>query len=206
MKPDLSDNTQDSILDAMAYPEFRKALAESNCKKCGLCQSRTHIVVDRGNPNAKVMIIGEAPGREEDAQGKPFVGRAGKLLDRLLNEIGFDTNKESLIVNVVKCRPPENRAPRPEEAAACRPFLNKQIEFIKPKFILLLGATALKHILPKNAKTPMASLVGQFLEHPAYPGCKIMVLFHPAYLLRDPRKVPLMQEHLKLFKRHWQAA
>src|SRR3989338_3284847 len=139
MKFDLFDDTQNQVLGAKDYTSFKKALLKSNCTRCPLSESRTHIVVDRGNPEAKVVMIGEAPGENEDLQGKAFVGRAGRLLDEMMKEIGFDTNQDSLIINVVKCRPPENRAPRSEEVSACNPFLQKQIELIKPKIILLLG-------------------------------------------------------------------
>lgn len=188
---------------AKTYAEFKEALAHSNCQKCSLAASRTHIVVDRGNPKAKVLIIGEAPGENEDLEGKAFVGRSGRLLDALMKETGFDTNLDSLIVNVAKCRPPDNRAPKPDEVAACFPFLTQQIAFVKPSIILLLGATALKHVIPSKRGFPMAKEVGNFFDHSDYPGIKFMVLYHPAYILRDPRKKPLMLEHLKNFKAFW---
>ena len=187
----------------LAYADFKKALLDSNCTKCALSDSRTNIVVDRGNPSAKVLIIGEAPGQNEDLQGKAFVGRAGQLLDRLMKDVGFDTNQDSLIVNLVKCRPPKNRAPLPEEVACCTPFLKKQIDLVKPRIILLLGKTALKHVVPDRAKWAMVDAVGNFFNHADYPGIEMMILFHPAYLLRDPRKTPLMVEHLKRFKDLW---
>ena len=204
MKSNLFKNSSNPILDLKTYAEFRKALEQSNCPKCHLCESRTHIVVDRGNPQSKVMIIGEAPGKDEDLKQKPFVGRSGKLLDRLFQEIGFDTNRDSLVVNIVKCRPPENRAPRPDEAQACRPYLNKQIALMRPRWILLLGATALKHMLPEKAKLSMSEVVGKTFKHPQFPEAEFIVLFHPAYLLRDPRKTPLMQGHLQTFKKMWE--
>ena len=149
------------------------------------------------------MMIGEAPGENEDLQGKAFVGRAGRLLDGLLKELGFDTNQDSLIVNVVKCRPPENRKPEPAEAASCRPFLKKQIALVRPKIILLLGATALRHMLPGKKDFSMKKEVGNFFGHPEYPGIQFMTLYHPAYILRDPRKKPILIEHLKRFKEKW---
>lgn len=200
MSLDLFDETQNKILGTKEYAEFKKNLLDSDCRKCPLSDSRTRIVVDRGNPRAKVLIIGEAPGQNEDIQAKAFVGRAGQLLDRLMKEVGFDTNQDSLIVNVVKCRPPENRAPQPKEAAACMPFLKKQMALVNPRIILLLGATALKHLIPQKSGSAMADQVGNFFRHPDYPGAEWMVLFHPAYLLRDPRKTPIMAEHLKRFK------
>lgn len=204
MPLDLFDSTANKIFDAKTYAQFKEELIKSNCPKCdALAKTRTHIVVDRGNPNAKVVIIGEAPGENEDLQGKAFVGRAGKLLDKLMLEIGFDTNKDSLIINVVKCRPPENRAPVQQEADNCLPYLKKQLQLVKPEIILLLGATALKHILPAKKGSAMGSEVGKFFQDEAYPGVQFMVLYHPAYILRDPRKTPLMQEHLKQFKLFW---
>lgn len=203
MQFDLFDNVQNSVLNAKAYPEFKKSLEESNCQLCELSKSRRNIVVDRGNPGAKVVMIGEAPGENEDIQKKAFVGRAGQLLDEMMKQIGFDTNRDSLIINVVKCRPPENRAPKTEEVAACRPYFSKQISFLKPKIILLLGATALKHVIPEKKDFSMAEEVGKFFEHPEFPNTKLMVLYHPAFILRDPRKKPLMADHLKKFKAFW---
>jgi DNA polymerase len=203
MQFDLFDSTQNKILDAKIYGEFKEALTRSNCTQCALSDSRKHIVVDRGNPNAKVLMIGEAPGENEDLQGKAFVGRAGQLLDELMKNLGFDTNQESLIINVIKCRPPENRAPKQEEVNACAPFLKKQLDLVKPKIVLLLGAVALKHVIKDKGEFSMAEEAGTFFEHPEFPGVKFMVLYHPAFILRDPRKKPVMIEHLKRFKAYW---
>ncbi len=203
MQFDLFDQTQNKILDSKTYAEFKQALIASNCTKCALSEFRQHIVVDRGNPNAKVIMIGEAPGEQEDIKGKAFVGRAGQLLDELTKSLGFDTNQDSLIINVVKCRPPENRAPKPDEASTCLPFLKKQIEIVKPKIILLLGATALKHVVPEKKEFLMEQEAGNFFNHADYPQIKFMVLYHPAYILRDPRKKPIMLEHLKRFIAEW---
>lgn len=203
MQFDLFDGTQNQILETKTYAEFKEALIRSQCTKCQLSDSRTHIVVDRGNSNAKVLMIGEGPGENEDRQGKAFVGRAGQLLDELMKGIGFDTNQDSLIINVVKCRPPENRAPKQEEVNACQPFLKKQLELVKPKIILLLGAVALKHVIPGKKEFSMEEEAGSFFEHPDFPGTKFMVLYHPAFILRDPRKKPVMIEHLKRFKDYW---
>ena len=203
MQFDLFDGTRNQILEAKTYAEFKEALTRSQCTKCQLSDSRTHIVVDRGNPNARVLMIGEGPGENEDRQGKAFVGRAGQLLDELMRGIGFDTNQDSLIINVVKCRPPENRAPKQEEANACMPFLKKQLELVKPNIILLLGAVALKHMIPGKREFSMEREAGNFFDHPDFPGVKFMVLYHPAFILRDPRKKPVMIEHLKQFKEYW---
>ena len=197
MPSDLLDVQQNGLLAKGLYSEFKEALSGSFCTRCALSQNRTHIVVDRGNPRAKVMIIGEAPGQNEDLTGQAFVGRAGRLLDEMLHNLGFDTNRDALIVNVVKCRPPENRAPTPGEAEECLPFLKKQIELVNPGLIALLGATALKYLLPDNKDFPMASQAGRCFQSPNYPGKELMVLYHPAYILRDPRKKPLMAEHLR---------
>ena len=203
MQFDLFDGTQNKILEAKSYGEFKAALAASECTRCPLSEHRTHIVVDRGNPSAKVLMIGEAPGENEDLQAKAFVGRAGRLLDKLMKEIGFDTNQESLIINIAKCRPPENRAPKPEEVAACFPFLKKQLDLVKPKIVLLLGATALKHMIRDKKDFSMEEEAGKFFAHADYPGIQFMVLYHPAFILRDPRKTPVMVEHIKRFKDYW---
>lgn len=199
MQFDLLDKTQNSILAAKTYPEFKRMLQEFNCNLCPLAPSRHHIVVDRGNPNADVLMIGEAPGENEDRQGKAFVGRSGQLLDAMMHDVEFDTNRESLIINVVKCRPPENRPPKQEEVDACHAYLRKQIQLVNPQIILLLGATALRHIIPEKKRFSMGQEAGKFFTHPEFPGVRFMVLFHPAYILRDPRKKPLMMEHLKHF-------
>lgn len=199
---DLFHSAENSVLDAEDYPSFRKALSESQCAKCALSAGRTHIVVDRGNPNAKMLLIGEAPGENEDLQGKPFVGRAGKLLDELMKGAGFDTNVDMLIANVAKCRPPDNRAPKQEEADACMPYLQKQIDLMKPKLMILLGATSVKHMAPELAKKPMEEMVGNFYGFPRWPGMKLFVVYHTAYILRDPRKKPLMEQHLRTLKSH----
>ncbi len=191
------------IKNASNYREFRAKLKASNCQLCPLSKSRTQIVVDRGNPHAKVLFIGEAPGQNEDLQGKAFVGRSGRLLDLMLHELGFETERDALIANVVKCRPPKNRAPLPHEAEQCLPFLRQQIDLMKPKIIGLLGATAHKHLLPSKKHASMKDRVGKFFEHPLYHGIKLIILYHPAYILRDPRKRPLMVSHLRCLCDAW---
>ena len=197
MQFDLFDSTQNKILSAKTYVEFKKALIDSSCTRCELSKGRTHLVVDRGNPEAKILVIGEAPGEQEDLKAEAFVGRAGQLLDQILASIQLDSNRDTLIINVVKCRPPENRAPAKEEAETCLPYLRKQIDLVRPRVILLLGATALKHIIPEKREFSMEEEAGKFFIHPAFPGIQFMVLFHPAYLLYDARKKPLMWEHVK---------
>ena len=125
------------ILKSPNYTDFKNRLAQSGCRRCRLCESRTNIVVDRGSPNAKIMVIGEGPGKNEDREGAAFVGRAGKLLDRLFSSIKLDTGQDTLISNIVKCRPPGNRAPNREEAESCMPFLRKQIDLVRPRLLLL---------------------------------------------------------------------
>lgn len=203
MQFDLSNEARRGILEAKNYAEFKKYLADSNCNKCRLADARTHIVVDRGNPSADVVLIGEAPGENEDLQGKAFVGRAGKLLDEMMKTAGFNTNEDSLVVNVVKCRPPENRRPKPEEVNQCFPFLKMQIEFVKPKLILLLGATALRHVVAEKKQFSMEKEAGNFFTHTDYPNTQLMVFYHPAFILRDPRKKPIMAEHVRKFVAMW---
>ncbi len=151
-----------------------------NCTKCILHKGRNKFVFGSGNPNADVMVIGEGPGAEEDKQGLPFVGRAGQLLTDILKAIKF-SREEVYIGNIVKCRPPDNRTPLPEEMETCLPYLKKQIELIQPKLILCLGLTAAKGLLKK--KDSLTSMRGQVFE---YEGIKTMVTFHPAALLRNP--------------------
>ncbi|NQV03431.1 MAG: uracil-DNA glycosylase, partial [Bacteroidia bacterium] len=118
-----------------------------SCTRCGLAKTRNHIIFGEGNTSAPVFIIGEAPGRDEDMQGRPFVGRSGQLLDKILEACGFTRSEHVFISNIIKCRPPGNRVPMPEETASCKPYLMQQIELINPKIIILLGATALKNII-----------------------------------------------------------
>lgn len=155
-----------------------------NCKKCILCNSRTNIVFGDGVPNEKIMLIGEAPGFNEDQQGKPFVGRSGKLLDDILASVGFFRDKNIYICNTVKCRPPENRNPLPEEKNACREFLDEQLELLKPKIIILCGAVAVNSML--NTKLGITKIRGQWFD--GIYGSKMMPIFHPSYLLRNPSR------------------
>lgn len=151
-----------------------------NCTKCSLHKNRNKFVFGSGNPDANVMVIGEGPGAEEDIQGLPFVGRAGKLLTDILKAIKFERD-EVYIANIVKCRPPGNRTPLPDEMDTCLPYLKKQIELIKPKMILCLGLTAAKGLL--KTKESLANLRGKIFD---YEGTTVMVTFHPAALLRNP--------------------
>jgi DNA polymerase len=206
VRTDVLKTAPNPIFSLPDYAGFKKSLAGSECRLCPLSAGRTQIVVDRGNPASGVLIVGEAPGEKEDLSGRAFVGRAGRLLDAMMAERGFDTEKHALIANVAKCRPPKNRPPTPEEAAACLPYLRRQIELMQPRFMVLLGATALRHMLPEKKGFSMAGQAGSLFESPSYPGIRIAVFFHPAYILRDPRKAPLMREHIGRFVEAWKAA
>ncbi len=194
----LFDTGGRELLDLTDYREFRRRLAASDCTRCDLCRGRTHIVVDRGNPEARIMAVGEGPGAEEDARGLAFVGRGGRLFDRLMEGGGFDTNRDLLIANVVKCRPPENRVPQAREAEACLPFLLHQIRLVKPEVLVLLGATALRFLFPYRKRDALRDLVGKPFTDPGFPGTRIVVFYHPAFLLRDPRKLPEAAEHIRV--------
>ena len=173
-----------------AAPEARPAAAESagwdelrvmaaECRACGLCEKRKQAVFGVGSETAPWMFIGEGPGADEDEQGDPFVGQAGRLLDSMLAAIGCKRGREVYIANVVKCRPPGNRTPTPEEAGACAPFLDRQIELLQPKLIVALGKTAATRLLATEAS--LASLRGKVHRYREIP---VVVTYHPAYLLR----------------------
>ena len=155
------------------------------CQRCPLAQARTQVVVARGNPAARLLLIGEAPGAEEDRLGIPFVGRSGQLLDRLLIGAGLDPETDLYVVNGIKCRPPDNRRPTPAELAACRPWLERQIALVNPALILLVGATALQAVL--GVKGGSTRVSGQWRpgEGPLVAGRGLMPLLHPSYLLRN---------------------
>jgi len=153
-----------------------------DCTRCRLHAGRTKLVFGVGNPNADIMFVGEGPGADEDAQGEPFVGRAGQLLNNMITAMGI-RREDVYIANVVKCRPPGNRAPEKDEADTCSPFLMQQIDVVKPKVIVALGATAAKNLLAMNDS--MGSLRGRWYD---FRGTKLVVTYHPAYLLRDPRQ------------------
>ena len=164
------------------------ALAQNcrDCRACGLAAGRQQVVVSRGNPQARLLLIGEAPGAQEDALGQPFVGRSGQLLDHLLAEAGLDPGRDVYIVNALKCRPPDNRKPTAAELAACKPWLEQQIALVDPPLIGLVGATALAAVL--GIKAGITQLRGQWLvgEGPLLGGRSLMPLLHPSYLLRNP--------------------
>ncbi len=151
-----------------------------DCRRCGLANGRHHLVFGEGNPDAKLVFVGEGPGRDEDLQGRPFVGAAGQLLDRIVRAMTLD--RESVyICNVVKCRPPNNRTPDPEERRLCGEFVRRQLAIIKPKVVVALGSTAAQYLL--SSAGSLGSLRGRFHE---MDGIKVMPTYHPAYLLRNP--------------------
>jgi DNA polymerase len=162
-----------------------------DCTRCGLCEGRTQVVHTHGDHNARLMFVGEAPGADEDAQGKPFVGRAGQLLTKMIEAMGMK-REDVIIGNVNRCRPPGNRQPTLEEAAICRPFLFREISAIQPEIIVVMGNTALHNLL--EIREGITRVRGQFRD---FRGIKVMPTFHPAYLLRDPSKKRETWEDLK---------
>jgi len=179
-----------AVDEAKTLEELRAAIGD--CRRCKLSSGRTHLVFGVGNPRANVMFVGEGPGRDEDLQGVPFVGRAGQLLTDIITK-GMKLRREDVyIANVVKCRPPENRNPEPDEVAACEPFLKKQVDLVRPKVIVALGKFAVQCLL--QSKQPITRLRGQWHE---YQGIKLMPTFHPAYLLRNPGEKKLVWEDIQ---------
>jgi uracil-DNA glycosylase family 4 len=170
-------------LSSLSYNEI-EAIAQK-CKKCGLSKTRTKVVFGHGPVPCNLMLIGEGPGEKEDLSGLPFVGRAGQLLTQILASINIDREKDIYIANIVKCRPPENRAPQADETASCYPYLEAQIRLIKPKIILLAGAPATKVVL-KN-EDPISKIRGKWFKLPGT-DISVMPVFHPSYLLRNQSK------------------
>jgi len=172
---------------------LKKGLAK--CGKCGLARTRLNVVFGAGSAKASLMFIGEAPGSEEDIQGLPFVGRAGQLLTKIIEAIGLK-REDVYIANLLKCRPPGNRAPLPDEIAACRENVRRQVAIIKPKVICTLGKFASQMLL--NTETPIGELRGNFHE---YEGIKVMPTYHPAYLLRNPHDKKLVWSDMKKIRK-----
>ena len=177
----------------------RQEQALQNCRKCKLCEGRTHVVFGSGNPTAEFVVIGEGPGADEDAQGLPFVGRAGQLLTKMLTAVNL-TREEVFITNAVLCRPPGNRNPEPDELAACAPFLADKLAVIQPKVILSLGSVATQALL--RTKEAIGKLRGRV--HP-YGDAVLIPTFHPAFLLRNPGQEykRMAWDDLKLAKREY---
>lgn len=164
------------------------------CSKCGLAATRNHVIFGEGNPHAKILIIGEAPGRDEDLGGRPFIGRSGQLLDKILAACGFTREEHVYISNIVKCRPPGNRDPERVEREACLPYLLKQIEIIDPSMLVLLGATALKSMMGQDMR--ITRVRGNWLE---WNNRLVMPVFHPSALLRNPDlKRPTWEDFKKI--------
>ena len=162
-----------------------------DCQRCKLCAERTNVVIGRGNVDADLMFIGEGPGRDEDRIGKPFVGRAGKLLDKIIVAMGFDPG-EVYIANIVKCRPPKNRNPEPDEMATCLPFLMRQIAIVQPKVLCTLGSIATTSLLQTEER--ISSLRGKFTS---FNGLPLMPTYHPAFLLRNPKMKRVVWEDVQ---------
>ena len=179
-------------------PSVQKLL--EGCPRCKLSKHRTHIVFGQGNPKADLMFVGEAPGRDEDEQGLAFVGRAGQLLTKIIEAIG-KKREDVYICNVLKCRPPNNRNPEPDEVAACMPFLQEQIRLISPKVIVTLGTFAAQAILETDE--PIGRQRGRWR---AARGVKVMPTFHPAFLLRSPERKKDVWEDMKLVRDYLAAA
>jgi uracil-DNA glycosylase family 4 len=182
--------------DELSLPREGETFADihndiGECLRCPLYKSRTKIVHSEGNAKARLMFVGEAPGADEDASGRPFVGRAGQLLNKIIEAIGMK-REDVFIGNVNRCRPPQNRTPTHEEAVTCKPFLLREIAILRPDVIVVLGNTAMKNLL--DTKEGITKLRGQFMD---YKGIKVMPTFHPAYLLRDPSKKRETWEDMK---------
>jgi DNA polymerase len=164
------------------------------CVACRLHETRTKVVFGVGSPDARLMFIGEGPGRDEDLQGEPFVGRAGKLLTRIIEGMGF-AREDVYIANAVKCRPPKNRDPAADEIGACRHFLMRQVAIIKPEIVVLLGNSAVRAVLDREQ--PMSRMRGRFLD---WNGVRVMCTYHPAYLLRNPSAKKMVWEDMKIVR------
>jgi len=189
-RPEADLSAESPWLSAKNLDELRSEIGD--CRRCKLCSGRKNIVFGIGNPHARLMFVGEGPGRDEDLQGEPFVGRAGQLLSDIITK-GMGLKREDVyIANVVKCRPPENRNPEPDEVSACEPFLKKQIDLVRPQVIVGLGKFAVQTLL--QSKVPITKLRGTW-HH--YQGIKLMPTFHPAYLLRNPADKKLVWEDIK---------
>jgi uracil-DNA glycosylase family 4 len=165
-----------------------------DCSRCTLHKERTNVVHTEGNRKARLMFVGEAPGADEDVQSRPFIGKAGQLLTKIIEAIGLK-REEVLIGNVNRCRPPGNRPPTPEEVSMCKPYLLREIAIVQPEVIVVLGNTAMKNLL--DTKEGITKLRGRFQD---YKGIKVMPTFHPAYLLRDPSKKRETWEDLKMVR------
>ncbi len=187
-EPGISDARPES-LETLTLETVRNELGD--CQRCKLASTRTNIVFGTGDPNASLVFVGEGPGQDEDLQGTPFVGRAGQLLTKMITAMGL-SRETVYIANIIKCRPPKNRNPKPDEIANCRPFLDKQILAIRPKVICALGTFAAQTLLGTQSR--ISDLRGRFHE---LKGVKVLPTFHPAYLLRNPGEKKRVWEDLQ---------
>ena len=188
--------SQGTRKEPLTLEGVRQELGE--CTRCRLHEVRNRLVFGDGNPHATLVFVGEGPGRDEDQQGKPFVGRAGELLTRIIEAIAL-TREEVYIANIVKCRPPNNRDPRPDEIQTCLPFLRKQLEAIKPRIICALGTFAAQTLLGTEER--ISALRGRFHS---YHGAKLMPTYHPAFLLRNPHFKKAVWEDMKMIREEYQ--
>ena len=200
--PSMTDNSSPSMTKMVETNASGLSLEELNakilrCTRCGLARTRNNVVPGMGVENPEVLVIGEGPGHDEDMQGLPFVGKAGLLLDRMLAAIGLDRKTNCYIANIVKCRPPENRNPFPDEQAACFSFLETQIHILKPKMILCMGKIAIEKITGQTIS--ITAQHGEFFE---YNGIPVMATYHPSALLRNEELKRPAWEDLKRFKKH----
>ena len=181
---------------ATPVPRERETLEQiradlGDCQRCRLASTRKTIVFGQGNPHAELVFVGEGPGADEDEQGLPFVGRAGQLLNRMMQLVGL-MREEVYICNILRCRPPNNRPPQPEEAAHCREYLEETLDLVRPRYICALGATAAKYLL--GTTLGITKMRGKFYD---YRGIPVMCTFHPSYLLRDPTKKKEVWDDMK---------
>jgi uracil-DNA glycosylase family 4 len=196
--PDSPGSRRDPAIAGLEWPALQQAVA--GCAACGLCRSRRRTVFGAGPSPARWMLVGEAPGEQEDARGEPFVGPAGQLLDEMLAAIGVDRPSEAFVANVLKCRPPGNRNPQPEEVARCEPYLLRQVELVRPALVVALGRFAAQSLLRTDAS--IASLRGRV--HRLRAGAvevPLVVTYHPAYLLRTPADKARSWQDLRLARR-----
>ncbi len=187
---------QPSLEAATSLEAVREILGE--CTRCRLHEKRTKIVFGQGHPKSRLMFVGEGPGADEDRQGLAFVGKAGQLLTRIIAAIGL-TRDEVYIANIVKCRPPKNRDPQPDEIETCLPFLKQQIQVIRPEIVCALGAPAARTLL--NTKAPISRLRGRFYD---VDGVQVMPTYHPAYLLRNPAEKRAVWEDMQAIQKRYE--
>ncbi|MBK7544050.1 MAG: uracil-DNA glycosylase [Candidatus Competibacteraceae bacterium] len=190
-----ADESREARIAHLEWSDLQATVRQ--CTACGLCHSRTQTVFGVGDRQAEWLVIGEAPGADEDRQGEPFVGRAGKLLNPMLQAIGLQ-REQVFITNILKCRPPENRDPTPAEAASCRPFLERQLALIQPRIILAVGRIAAQNLL--NTDVPIGKLRSR-IHHVGPEQLPLVVTYHPAYLLRSPREKRKAWDDLRLARR-----